>query len=195
MLPRFNSTTHLIMALESIVLTRDVNVITIPDGAVGQLRQGETVTLHQALGNNYTIITSYGHMVRVAGVDADALGKEVQQVSATRTENSLEDVEKDCWAVMRTVYDPEIPVNIVDLGLVYVCKVSPSPTYLDHYEVFVEMTLTAPGCGMGPVIQSDVEKGLRALPCVEKVVVEVVLDPPWSREMMSEIAKVQLNLW
>lgn len=183
------------IALESVVLRRDVNIITIPDGAVGMLRQGENVTIHQALGNNYTLITHYGHMVRVAGVDADALGKDVQPQHDVRTENSLDDVEKDCWAVMRTVYDPEIPVNIVDLGLVYQCKVTPSTTHKEQYVVHIEMTLTAPGCGMGPVIQSDVEKGIRALPCVDKVTVEVVLDPPWSREMMSEVAKVQLNLW
>lgn len=182
-------------AQESVVLSRDVTIITIPDGASGVLRQGELVTIHQALGNNYTIITSYGHMVRVAGVDADALGKQVQQLPDSHTESSLEDVEKDCWEVMRTVYDPEIPVNIVDLGLVYHCRVKPSTTHLDSYEVFIEMTLTAPGCGMGPVIQSDVERGIRALPCVDKVIVDVVLDPPWSREMMSEVAKVQLNLW
>jgi probable FeS assembly SUF system protein SufT len=182
-------------AQESVVLSRDVHIITIPDGAAGVLRQGETVTIHQALGNNYTIITGYGHMVRVAGVDADALGKEVQQLRDSHSESSLEDVEKDCWEVMRSVYDPEIPVNIVDLGLVYHCHIKASETHLNSYEVHIKMTLTAPGCGMGPVIQSDVEKGIRALPCVDKVNVEVVLDPPWSREMMSDVAKVQLNLW
>lgn len=96
---------------------------------------------------------------------------------------------------MKTIYDPEIPVNIVDLGLVYHCRVKPSETYVDHNDVHVMMTLTAPGCGMGPVIQGDVEKSIRALPGVDQVEVEVVLDPPWSRDMMSEVAQLQLGLY
>ena len=178
---------------ESIVLTRDVNIVTIPDGAIGMLRQGEWVTVHQALGDNYTVITSYGHMVRIAGIDADALGKEVQQLNTLAMESNAEAVEKNCWEVMKTVYDPEIPVNIVDLGLVYHCQVK--ATEHDQHEVHVMMTLTAPGCGMGPVIQSDVERSIRALPGVSAVDVEVVLDPPWSWEMMSEVAKLQLGLF
>jgi probable FeS assembly SUF system protein SufT len=102
-------------------------------------------------------------------------------------------VEKNCWEVMKTVYDPEIPVNIVDLGLVYECKVTQVDE--DKNDVHVKMTLTAPGCGMGPVIQGDVEKSIRALPGVDNVNVEVVLDPPWSREMMSEVAQLQLGLY
>jgi metal-sulfur cluster biosynthetic enzyme len=96
---------------------------------------------------------------------------------------------------MKTVYDPEIPVNIVDLGLVYHCSVRASTTYKDLNDVQVIMTLTAPGCGMGPVIQGDVEKCIRALPGVGDVDVEVVLDPPWSRDMMSEVAQLQLGLF
>jgi len=102
-------------------------------------------------------------------------------------------VEKNCWEVMKTVYDPEIPVNIVDLGLVYQCEVT--PIAVDKNDVRVQMTLTAPGCGMGPVIQSDVEKCIRTLSGVASVNVEVVLDPPWSREMMSEVAQLQLGLF
>ncbi|MFZ2449644.1 MAG: putative Fe-S cluster assembly protein SufT [Methylovulum miyakonense] len=178
---------------ETIILTRDVNIVTIPDGTVGMLRQGMEVTVHQALGDNFTVITDYGHMVRIAGSDADALGKEPQQLHTLASETSAEAVEQNCWEVMRTVYDPEIPVNIVELGLVYYCKVSPVGD--NQYDVQIMMTLTAPGCGMGPVIQSDVEKGIRALPGVASVNVEVVLDPPWSRDMMSEVAKLQLGLY
>jgi len=178
---------------ETIVLTRDVNVVTIPDGAVGVLREGEEVTIHQSLGTNYTVITNYGHMVRIAGVDADALGKEAHELHTLVSETSSEAVEKNCWEVMKTVYDPEIPVNIVDLGLVYECEVTPVTE--NSHDVHVKMTLTAPGCGMGPVIQGDVEKGIRALPGIASVNVEVVLDPPWSREMMSEVAQVQLGLF
>jgi probable FeS assembly SUF system protein SufT len=180
---------------EEIVLTRDVNIVTIPDGSVGTLKKGETVTIHQALGTNYTVVTDHGHMVRIAGADADALGKETHELYTLVSETSPEMVEKNCWEVMKTVYDPEIPVNIVDLGLVYSCKVTPADSAQDKNDVHVMMTLTAPGCGMGPVIQGDVEKSIRALPGVNTVNVEVVLDPPWSREMMSEVAQVQLGLY
>jgi probable FeS assembly SUF system protein SufT len=178
---------------EVIQLTRDVNIVTIPDGHHGVLNMGQEVTIHQALGNNYTVVTDYGHMVRIAGIDADALGKEVKQVQTLVDETDSQAVEKNCWEVMKTVYDPEIPVNIVELGLVYLCSATPNPE--GGNDVHIQMTLTAPGCGMGPVIQSDVEKCVRVLPGVASVNVEVVLDPPWSREMMSEVAQVQLGLF
>jgi probable FeS assembly SUF system protein SufT len=178
---------------ESFGLTRDVNIVTIPDGTPGILSKGEQVTIHQALGDNYTVVTDKGHMVRIAGVDADALGKESHQLHTLVSEVSPEAVEQNCWEVMKTVYDPEIPVNIVDLGLVYYCNVTPVGE--GKNDVHIMMTLTAPGCGMGPVIQNDVEKCIRALPGVASVDVEVVLDPPWSREMMSEVAQLQLGLY
>jgi probable FeS assembly SUF system protein SufT len=178
---------------EDVVLTRDVNIVTIPDGNVGTLSKGQIVTIHQALGDNYTVVSEHGHMVRIAGVDADALGKEPHTLHTLVSATDTAAVEKNCWEVMKTVYDPEIQVNIVDLGLVYQCKVTQVDECLN--DVHVMMTLTAPGCGMGPVIQSDVEKCIRALPGVDHVNVEVVLDPPWSREMMSEVAQLQLGLY
>jgi len=178
---------------EDVVLTRDVNIITIPDGNTGTLSKGQIVTIHQSLGDNFTVITEHGHMVRIAGVDADALGKEPNRLHTLVSETDAAAVEKNCWEVMKTVYDPEIPVNIVDLGLVYECKVTPAEGGLN--DVHVMMTLTAPGCGMGPVIQNDVEQRIRALPGVASVNVEVVLDPPWSREMMSEAAQLELGLY
>lgn len=178
---------------ETAVLSRDVDIVTIPDGISGVLKKGETVTLHQSLGNNYTVITEYGHMVRIAGVDADVLGKEPHSLHTLVSETDAAALEKNCWEVMKTVYDPEIPVNIVDLGLIYQCQVTPEAN--GKNSVHVQMTLTAPGCGMGPVIQSDVENCIRALPGVADVIIEVVLDPPWSREMMSEVAQVQLGLF
>ena len=178
---------------ETVVLTRDVNIVTIPEGTSGTLPKGEEVTIHQALGDNFTVITAYGHMVRIAGQDADALDRESRQLETLVSETSTEAVEKNCWEVMKTVYDPEIPVNIVDLGLVYSCEVTPLGN--DQHDVKIQMTLTAPGCGMGPVIQGDVERCIRALPGVATVSVEVVLDPPWSREMMSEVAQLQLGLY
>ncbi|CAD6880247.1 PaaD-like protein (DUF59) involved in Fe-S cluster assembly [Methylomonas albis] len=178
---------------EVVFLTREVNIVTIPDGNHGTLSKGQEVTIHQALGSNYTVVTDYGHMVRIAGIDADALGKETQHLQTLVSETDRRAVEQNCWEVMKTVYDPEIPVNIVDLGLVYHCSASPNAS--GGNDVHIQMTLTAPGCGMGPVIQSDVEKCVRALPGVSSVDVEVVLDPPWSREMMSEVAQVQLGLF
>jgi probable FeS assembly SUF system protein SufT len=178
---------------EVIILNRDVNIITIPDGHEGLLCEGQQVTIHQALGSNYTVVTDYGHMVRIAGVDADALGKEPHSLHTLTNDTATQAVEQNCWEVMKTVYDPEIPVNIVDLGLVYGCEVSAGENGTHH--VHIRMTLTAPGCGMGPVIQGDVERSLRSLPGVASVNVEVVLDPPWSRDMMSEIAQVQLGLF
>jgi len=178
---------------EIVFLTRDVNIVTIPDGYPGTLQKGQEVTIHQSLGNNYTVFTDYGHMVRIAGADADALGKEAHHLQTLVAETDSQAVEKNCWEVMKTVYDPEIPVNIVDLGLVYRCSATANSE--GGNDVQVEMTLTAPGCGMGPVIQGDVEKSIRALPGVHSVNVEVVLDPPWSREMMSEVAQVQLGLY
>jgi probable FeS assembly SUF system protein SufT len=178
---------------ETVFLTRDVNVVTIPDGNHGTLSKDSEVTIHQALGTNYTVVTDHGHMVRIAGVDADALGKEPHELHTLVVETDAKAVEQNCWEVMKTVYDPEIPVNIVDLGLVYHCRVTPIDEGKNN--VHVMMTLTAPGCGMGPVLQNDVERSIRALPGVESVNVEVVLDPPWGREMMSEVAQVQLGLF
>ena len=180
---------------EDVVLTRDVEAITVPDGNTTTLKKDEIVTIHQALGNSYTVVTAYGHMVRIANTDADALGKEHHELHTLVSDTTTEAVENNCWEVMKTVYDPEIPVNIVDLGLVYHCNVKASTTYKDLNDVQVIMTLTAPGCGMGPVIQGDVEKCIRALPGVGDVDVEVVLDPPWSRDMMSEVAQLQLGLF
>lgn len=180
---------------EDVVLTRDVNVVTVPDGYTSILKKGEIVTIHQALGNNYTVVTEHGSMVRIDSADADALGKEHHKLHTIVSDTSTEAVEQNCWEVMKTVYDPEIPVNIVDLGLVYYCNVRPSAEKPDLNDVHVIMTLTAPGCGMGPVIQGDVEKCIRSLPGVGKVDVEVVLDPPWSRDMMSEVAQLQLGLY
>jgi probable FeS assembly SUF system protein SufT len=180
---------------ETIILTRDVNVVMIPDGHQSTLTKGQKVTIHQALGNNYTIITEYGQMVRIANIDADALGKESHQRHTLVSDTDATAVEKNCWEVMKTVYDPEIPVNIVDLGLIYHCNVHPTANEEALNDVHIMMTLTAPGCGMGPVLQSDIEKSIKALPGVDSVNIELVLDPPWSREMMTEGAQVQLGLF
>lgn len=177
---------------ESIVLQRDVNVVQIPDGSPTVLPQGHVVTLFQSLGGNFTVTTERGYMVRIAGADADAIGKEPPSLSHLELGEDAETVEKNAWEVMKTIFDPEIPVNIVDLGLIYHCKVDPLPE--GGHAVNILMTLTAPGCGMGPILQHDVELAVLNLPGVAKVNVEVVFDPPWSRDMMSEVAKLQLGM-
>jgi probable FeS assembly SUF system protein SufT len=131
-------------------------------------------------------------MVRIAGKDADALGKSLSTSPTIINETDIAAIEQNCWTAMKNVYDPEIPVNIVDLGLIYACEV----TAMAHgeHQVRIKMTLTAPGCGMGPVLQNDVRNALLDLPHIAEVSVEIVLDPPWAREMMSEVAQIQLGL-
>jgi probable FeS assembly SUF system protein SufT len=177
---------------ESVVLQRDVNAVQIPDGTPTTLPGGHVVSLHQSLGGNFTVVTEWGSMVRIAGADADALGQEPPALSNLVSGTDPEAVEQNVWEVLRTIYDPEIPVNIVDLGLVYHCKVTPRGE--GRNDVDIVMTLTAPGCGMGPVLQYDAELAVKALAGVDRVNVEVVFDPPWSREMMSEVAKLQLGM-
>ncbi|CAL1239353.1 putative Fe-S cluster assembly protein SufT [Candidatus Methylocalor cossyra] len=177
---------------ESIVLRRDVNVVHIPEGTPGVLPKGHVVNLYQSLGGNFTVTTEWGYMVRIAGADADALGKEPPSLSGLVSGTDPESVEKNVWEVLKTIYDPEIPVNIVDLGLVYQCRVTPRDD--GRNDVSIVMTLTAPGCGMGPVLQYDAEAAVKQLPGVGNVEVEVVFDPPWSRDRMSEAAKLQLGM-
>ncbi|MEE2766296.1 MAG: putative Fe-S cluster assembly protein SufT [Pseudomonadota bacterium] len=177
---------------ESVVLKRDVNAITIPDGSHVTLNKDQIVTIHQSLGNNYTIFSDTGMMARISGADADALGKETLSKTDVSSDADLQSIENNAWDVMRTVFDPEIPVNIVELGLIYVCRVT--PTSADQHRVDITMTLTAAGCGMGPVLQHDVERVVSELPHVEEVHVEVVFDPPWSQDMISEVAKLELGM-
>ena len=177
---------------ESICLQRDVNVIRIPDGSPDSLPKGHIVTLTQSLGGNFTVVDETGHMVRIAGEDADAIGKEPPIHSNLSTGTDPETVEKNVWEVLRMIFDPEIPVNIVDLGLIYHCSIKPLAS--GNNDVHIIMTLTAPGCGMGPVLQYDAEAGVRSLPGVNSARVEVVFDPPWSRDRMSEVAKLQLGM-
>lgn len=177
---------------ESIVLQRDVNAVRIPDGTTEVLTEGQVVNLYQSLGGNFTVTTEWGHLLRISGEDADALGKEPPALGKLESGTDPQAVEHNVWEVLKTIYDPEIPVNIVDLGLVYQCLVRPNPD--GGNDVHVIMTLTAPGCGMGPVLQYDAEAAIKKLPGVRSVNVEVVFDPPWSREMVSEVGKLQLGM-
>lgn len=177
---------------ESICLQREVRVVTVPDGTPALLPKGHIVTLNQSLGGNFTVLDEKGRMLRISGEDADALGKEPPIQANILSGTDPETVEANTWEALRTIYDPEIPVNIVELGLVYHCKVTPVSE--GECDVHIIMTLTAPGCGMGPVLQMDAEAAVKALPGVRKSEVEVVFDPPWSRDRMSQAALLQLGM-
>lgn len=176
----------------SVTLARDVEAVMIPVGDRVTLKQGEQAQITQTLGGSYTVIVN-GNMFRIEGKDADALGFEVAAKPASiGVPVSQEQLEKEVWNQLRSCYDPEIPVNIVDLGLVYDCHITPLPA--GNFRVDVKMTLTAPGCGMGPMIAQDVQNKLLSLEGVDDVAVELVWDPPWNQAMLTEQAKLQLGL-
>ena len=171
-------------------LSRPVEVTEIPSGIRGQIPEVTVAKVMQSLGNAYTIMTEYGYMYRIDAKDADALGIEhTQQQSAAAASGKFS--EELAWEEMKTVYDPEIPVNIVDLGLVYELAVS---DVAQGKKLDVKMTMTAPGCGMGNILKADVENRLSKLPEVKEVHVEVVFDPPWTPQRMTEAARLQLGL-
>jgi probable FeS assembly SUF system protein SufT len=177
---------------DPVILTRDVEVAMIPVGTKVTLQKGEQAHITQSLGGSYTVIVN-GNMFRIEGKDADALGIDTTPKPASSgAPVSQEQLEKEIWNQLRSCYDPEIPVNIVDLGLIYDCHITPlSPT---SHRVDVKMTLTAPGCGMGPMLAQDVQNKLLGLESVDDVAVELVWDPPWNQGMMTEAAKLQLGL-
>lgn len=179
-------------ANELTTLTRDCEVALIPAGTKITLPAGTQVVITQSLGGSYTVYAG-GALVRVDGKDADALGKEAAAAPKDKeiTGDGTVD-EEQLWAQMRTCYDPEIPINIVELGLIYDCKLIPEPQGGNRVEV--KMTLTAPGCGMGEILKQDVEHKLMTVPNVTEVNVEMVFDPPWDQSKMSEAAKLQTGL-
>lgn len=179
---------------DQVVLTRDVEATVVPLGTPVTLKAGETAYITQSLGGTYTVVVN-GNMFRIDGRNADALGLEKSPTPAPRAAKpqTREEVEQQVWAALKTCYDPEIPVNIVDLGLVYDCQVTPIAD-TGTYRVDVKMTLTAPGCGMGPVIQQDAQNKILALENVAEVNVELVWDPPWNQAMMTEAARLELGL-
>ena len=177
---------------EQKILTRDVEASVVPIGTKVTLQKGETAHITQSLGGTYTVVVN-GNMFRIEGKDADALGLEAAaKPASTGAPVSQEHLEKEIWNQLRSCYDPEIPVNIVDLGLIYDCHLSPLAA--SSYKVDVKMTLTAPGCGMGPMLAQDVQNKLLGLEAVDDVAVELVWDPPWNQAMMTEAAKLQLGL-
>ena len=178
-------------AIEYSYLRRECHAVRIPEGTAALLSSGTRVRITQALGGSYTVATERGHLFRIGAQDADALGKTPGEILLETAGDSLED---RVWAVMRTCYDPEIPINIVDLGLIYSCEILEDKRDEDR-RVEIKMTLTAPGCGMGPILAQEVKERVASLPGVEQADVEVVFDPPWDQNMMSEAARLELGLF
>jgi probable FeS assembly SUF system protein SufT len=182
---------------EPVTLTRDVKAAVVPVGTQVTLLKGEQAQITQSLGGSYTVIVN-GNMFRIDGVDADALGIEAKaqpaaaQPAGPRTVDGL---EKEVWDALRTCYDPEIPVNIVDLGLIYDCALAPLAGAGNSFQATIKMTLTAPGCGMGPMLAQDVQSKLLSIEGVDEALVELVWDPPWNQGMMTEAARLQLGLY
>ena len=174
---------------QTVTVQREVEATLIPSGAKVSLQPGTLVSVTQSLGTAYTVYIN-GNLVRIDGKDGDALGLVILQEEDI---NSLSGtVEEKIWAQLKTCFDPEIPVNIVDLGLIYDCTITPCAN--DKYDVKIIMTLTAAGCGMGPVLVQEIEEKIRVIDETETVAVELIFDPPWDRDKMSDSAKLQLGL-
>ncbi len=176
---------------EAIVLSRECSAVIIPAGQEVTLPEGTSGFITQALGGSFTLYIE-GNLFRIAGIDADAIGKEPlkpPEVPANATEEQFESV---IWQQLKTCFDPEIPINIVDLGLIYRCHVERSDA--GQRIVEIDMTLTAPGCGMGEILMEDVREKVEIVPTVERADVELVFDPLWNQSMMSEEAQLEVGL-
>ncbi len=176
---------------EPVRFERDCDVVLVPQGENVTLPAGSIGYITQALGGSWTVFVE-GNLFRVAGKDADAIGKEVPAPLELAAGASDEDVEKLVWKQLRTCFDPEIPINVVDLGLVYEAVVRSRED--GQREVDIRMTLTAPGCGMGDILIEDVRSKLELIPTVAEADVELVFDPPWNRTMMSEAARLETGM-
>lgn len=176
------------MEQQMVVTQRDCPARLVPAGTKISIPKNTFLTITQALGGNYTVKVN-GNLARIDGTDADAIGKEPQIFNFEAPEDGSIN-ESQIWETLKTIYDPEIPVNLVDLGLIYDVRLEQS-----NQRVLVDMTLTAPACGMGPVLVSDVKYRLAKVPNVREVFVELVFDPPWSKAMMSEEAQLMTGMF
>ena len=190
---------HKGMDLDSVYeLARDTTVTVIPAGHQETLLAGTQVTISQALGGTVTLRADSG-LYRLASKDWDALGAEMANTLAARSEDQIQTCEGQpfgedaVWEAMKNCFDPEIPVNIVDLGLIYDLQISEPDTHKKH-QVAVQMTLTAQGCGMGPVIAEDAKSHIERLPEVSSASVSIIWDPPWTPHMISAAGKEKLGL-
>jgi probable FeS assembly SUF system protein SufT len=174
------------------VTTREIEATEIPSGMKIRIPEGTNVGITQSLGGSYTVMTPYGYMARVDGKYADAIGQEADSAEAREAAAAGKTPEELAWDQLRTCYDPEIPVNIVDLGLVYKCEVAPKEGGGNKADV--RFTLTAPGCGMGDVLKDDIRNKLLTVPGIDEADVQVMFDPPWNMSMMSDAAKLQLGM-
>ena len=172
---------------EAIRLLRDVDAYVVPSGDEVKLLAGNLVRITQALGGNYTVIMN-GNMVQITAENADALGFEISEPD---TNASSGDLEQQIWDQLKTCYDPEIPVNIVELGLIYDLNIEDVE---EGKNIGIKMTLTAPGCGMGPVIADEVDRKVNGIDGINSVSVELVWEPMWTRDMMSEEAQLELGM-
>jgi probable FeS assembly SUF system protein SufT len=180
---------------EEITVVRDVEATLIPAGNKVMIPEGVSVTLTQALGGSYTVVTPHGFLARIEGKDADALGKTAPPATEGEPASSgaapgSSGIEAAVWEQLRLIYDPEIPINIVDLGLIYACRIHPEG---DGARVEIEMTMTAPGCGMGDVLRAEAEDRIGRIPGVSGTRVDIVWDPPWDQSRMSEAARLELG--
>lgn len=177
---------------EPVRFERDCPAVMVPQGEVVSLPAGQAGYITQALGGSFTVFVD-GNLFRIAGSDADAIGK--QPPSALQLSEGAEDaeVEKLIWEQLRTCFDPEIPVDIVELGLIYDCDLE--ATENGQRKVNVRMTLTAPGCGMGEILVDDVRTKLEMIPTISEADVELVFDPPWNHSMMSDAAKLETGMF
>jgi probable FeS assembly SUF system protein SufT len=175
---------------KEIHLTRDCNATIIPSGDKLRLSQGDCVILKQALGGSFTVQTDCGYLARISATDADAIGLDIPQSQEVLREGPF-DIQQ-VMAQLATVFDPEIPVNVVDLGLIYLCEATEIEG--GGHCVKIEMSMTAPGCGMGDVLREDARARVKTVPGVTEVDVTIVWDPPWDRSRMSEAARLQLGM-
>ncbi len=176
------------MQQSMVVTSRDCPARRVPSGERAVLPAGQFLTINQSLGGNFTV-TFQGNMYRIDGTDADAIGQKVD-LPVFADDGSGNISEEQVWDALDSIFDPEIPISLVQLGLIYGVEVEQGSG-----SVAIRMTLTAPGCGMGPVLVSDVEYRVGKVPNVQAVQVELVFDPPWSREMMTEEAQLEAGLF
>jgi probable FeS assembly SUF system protein SufT len=177
---------------EPFVVNRDVRAVMVPAGVEVKLRPGQAGYITQALGGSFTVYLE-GNLFRIAGEDADAIGKEAAKPPELPPNATEDDVRKLAWDQMRTCFDPEIPINIVDLGLVYACDVTMNED--GTRTVDVQITLTAPGCGMGDILVEDVKDKIQKVPTVKEARVSLTFDPPWNQTMMTEAARLQTGMF
>ena len=176
---------------EAIIVQRDVKAVIVPAGVEVNLKAGQSGFITQALGGSFTLYIE-GNLFRIAGEDADAIGKKLTKSPELPPNATADDIRKLVWDQLRTCYDPEIPINVVDLGLIYSCQVAAADD--GTRKVDIQMTLTAPGCGMGEVLVADVKEKVDMIPTVSASNVELVFDPPWDKSMMSEAARLQTGM-